>query len=100
MGGVRVLTSAYLEAWAQLHPPLAFVRCSGSAGRQGAVGIVRGGGPLLSLLLARGSPPHVPDSTAHVRGWLKHLLLASCPLALISKACLWGLFLHHVAALA
>lgn len=82
MGAVRVMCSAYLDAWAKLHAPVAFVQPAADANAHAAVGIVRGGGPLLSLLLPAsraqqllGTPQAPPQVHAcqHISlGWHPH----------------------------
>ena len=54
IGGVRMTCSAYLDAWSRLHSPLAFLQPLASIGHQGRatpLALVRGGGPLLGLLM-------------------------------------------------
>ena len=66
MGGVRVLCNTYLDAWARLHPPLAFLPCSSTAREKAPIGIIRGGGPVLGLLLETGTPQHATRAPARV----------------------------------
>ena len=71
VGALRTLCNAYLDAWARLHPPLAFLPFYGAAGDKAPVGIVRGG-PLMGLLLPGGRPSQV-RSRLHVSPWSNRL---------------------------
>ena len=96
MDAVRSLCTAYLDAWAKLHPPVAFMQASSGFGGMQSQAIVRADGPMLGLLLSSGpaqqlqSLPQDPSTVRPAQQWgLKGQTTKLCGDGAFSPAIRW-----------